>query len=129
MAEYLEQQTDCNWSQSKGSPSWRIHSYLPFLTKKKKWKPCHGAINSWPRNFRTKMENYFRFKWSSNFCLLLLYLLVFISVKTTGHRLKDYKFLMHSCFVCLAENLEAMIRSHKKACTSWDFFQKSWTKS
>ena len=32
-----------------------------YLTLSDKWKPCHGAINSRPRNLRTTMEKYFRF--------------------------------------------------------------------
>ena len=27
-----------------------------------KWKPCHRAINSWPRNLKTTLEKYFRFQ-------------------------------------------------------------------
>ena len=34
----------------------RIH--LSLLSK---WKPCHGAINSRPRNLRTGLKKYFRF--------------------------------------------------------------------
>ena len=33
--------------------------YLSLLNK---WKPCHGAINSWPRNLRTALE-----KWKNTF--------------------------------------------------------------
>ena len=29
-----------------------------------KWKPCHGAINSWSHNLRTALEKYFRFQWN-----------------------------------------------------------------
>ena len=31
--------------------------YFPLS---KKWKPCHGAINSRPRNLGTALEKYFR---------------------------------------------------------------------
>ena len=34
----------------------RIH-----LSLSSKWKPCRGAINSWPRNLRTVLKKYFRF--------------------------------------------------------------------
>ena len=65
LAEYFEQQTNCSryrrkMSQSRRSPSSRNQSYLPFLIK---WKPCHGAINSRPRNLRTTLEKYFWFQW------------------------------------------------------------------
>ena len=30
----------------------------------RKWKPCHGAINSRPRNVRTALEKYFPFHWN-----------------------------------------------------------------
>ena len=35
----------------------RIYFFLP-----KKWKPCHGAINSRPRSVRTALEKYFQFQ-------------------------------------------------------------------
>ena len=34
-----------------------------YLSSSNKWKPCHGAINSWPRNLRTALEKYFQFQW------------------------------------------------------------------
>ena len=36
-----------------------------YLSSSNKWKPCHGAINSRPRNLRTALEKYFRFQWNS----------------------------------------------------------------
>ena len=33
-----------------------------YLSSSNKWKPCHGAINSRPRNLRTALEKYFRFQ-------------------------------------------------------------------
>ena len=35
-----------------------------YLSSSNKWKPCHGAINSRPRNLRTALEKYFRFQWN-----------------------------------------------------------------
>ena len=35
-----------------------------YLSPSNKWKPCHGAINSRPRNLRTALEKYFRFQWN-----------------------------------------------------------------
>ena len=35
------------------------HIYLSISTK---WKPCHGAINSRPRNLRAALEKYFPFQ-------------------------------------------------------------------
>ena len=35
-----------------------------YLSSSNKWKPCHGAINSRPRNLRTAPEKYFRFQWN-----------------------------------------------------------------
>ena len=35
-----------------------------YLSSSNKWKPCHGAINSRPRNLRTTLEKYFRFRWN-----------------------------------------------------------------
>ena len=32
------------------------------LSSSNKWKPCHGAINSWPRNVKTTLEKYFLFQ-------------------------------------------------------------------
>ena len=34
------------------------------LSLSSKWKPCHGAINSRPRNLRMGLEKYFRLHWS-----------------------------------------------------------------
>ena len=33
-----------------------------YLSSSNKWKPCHGAINSQPRNLRTTLEKYFPFQ-------------------------------------------------------------------
>ena len=33
-----------------------------YLSSSNKWKPCHRAIKSWPRNLRTALEKYFRFQ-------------------------------------------------------------------
>ena len=33
-----------------------------YLSLSNEWKRCHGAINSRPRNLRTPLEKYFRFK-------------------------------------------------------------------
>ena len=33
-----------------------------YLSSSNKCKPCHGAINSRPRNLRTALEKYFRFQ-------------------------------------------------------------------
>ena len=37
---------------------------LIYLFSSNKWKPCHGTINSRPRNLRTALEKYFRFQWN-----------------------------------------------------------------
>ena len=34
-----------------------------YLSLANKWKPCHGAINSRPRNLRMTLEKYFWFHW------------------------------------------------------------------
>ena len=54
LEEYFEQQTDCNRyrrkiSKSRKSASWRGISRI-CISLSNKWKPCHGAINSQPRN-------------------------------------------------------------------------------
>ena len=36
-----------------------------YLSSSNKWKRCHGAINSRPRNLRTALEKYFQFQWYS----------------------------------------------------------------
>ena len=36
------------------------HIYLSLANK---WKPYHGAINSWPRNLRTALEKCLQFQW------------------------------------------------------------------
>ena len=33
-----------------------------YLSSSNKWKPCHGAIDSRPRNLRTALKKYFRFQ-------------------------------------------------------------------
>ena len=33
-----------------------------YLSLSNKWKKCHGAINSRPRNLRAALEKYFRFQ-------------------------------------------------------------------
>ena len=35
-----------------------------YLSSSNKWKRCHGAINSRPRNLRTALEKFFRFQWN-----------------------------------------------------------------
>ena len=60
LAEYFEQQTDCNRyrrriSKSRRSPSWREISRI-YIFLSNKWKPCHGAINSRPRTFKNGTE-------------------------------------------------------------------------
>ena len=65
LAEYFEQQTDCNRyrrkiSKSRRSPSWRGISRI-YTSLSNKWKPCHGAINSQPRTFKNDTEMYFQF--------------------------------------------------------------------
>ena len=35
-----------------------------YLSSSNKWKPCHRAINSRPRNLRMALEKYFRFQWN-----------------------------------------------------------------
>ena len=35
-----------------------------YLSSSNKWKPCHGAINSRPRNLRMALEKSFRFQWN-----------------------------------------------------------------
>ena len=37
---------------------------LIYLFSSNKLKPCHGTINSRPRNLRTALEKYFRFQWN-----------------------------------------------------------------
>ena len=33
-----------------------------YLSLSNKWKPCHGATNSWPHNLRIALEKYFQFQ-------------------------------------------------------------------
>ena len=33
-----------------------------YLSVSNKWKPCHGVVNSWPRNLRMAPEKYFLFQ-------------------------------------------------------------------
>ena len=35
-----------------------------YLSSSNKCKPCHGAMNSRPRNLRTALEKFFRFQWN-----------------------------------------------------------------
>ena len=61
LAEYFEQQKDCNRckrkiSKSSRSPLWRGISRI-YISLSNKWKPCHGAINSRPRNFKNGTKN------------------------------------------------------------------------
>ena len=35
-----------------------------YLSLANKWKPCQGAINSWPRNLRVTLDKYFGFQWN-----------------------------------------------------------------
>ena len=60
MAEYFEQQTDCNIyrrkiSKSRRSPLWRGISRI-CIPLSNKWKPCPEAINSRPRDFKNGNE-------------------------------------------------------------------------
>ena len=60
LAQYSEQQTDCNRyrrkiSKSRRSLSWRGISRI-YIFLSKKWKPCQGAINSRSRNFKNGTE-------------------------------------------------------------------------
>ena len=67
LAEYFEQQTD--WStdiREKLSNEGEVLRTLGGISRihlslSTKWKSCQGAISSWPRNFRTALERYFRF--------------------------------------------------------------------
>ena len=50
---------------NKGGLSWRrIQSCIIYLSLWNKWRPCHGAINSRPRNLRMALEKYFWFHWN-----------------------------------------------------------------
>ena len=65
MAEYAEQQPDCSRCRKKlANQGEGLHGGIGriyhFLSNK--WKPCHRAINSRPRNLRTALEKYFRFQ-------------------------------------------------------------------
>ena len=60
LAEYFEQQTDCSRyrrkiSKLRKSPSCRGIGRI-YISLSNKWKPCHGAINSRPRNFKNGTE-------------------------------------------------------------------------
>ena len=60
LAEYFEQQTDCNMyrrkiSKSRRSPSWKGISRI-YISLSNKWKPCNGAINSRPRDFKNGIQ-------------------------------------------------------------------------
>ena len=60
LAEYFEQQTDCNRykrkiNSSRRSPLWREISRI-YISLSNKLKPCHGAINSRSRNFKNGTE-------------------------------------------------------------------------
>ena len=37
-------------------------SVLLTFSLSNKWKPCHRAINSWPRNLKVALEKYFRYQ-------------------------------------------------------------------
>ena len=60
LAEYFEQQTDSNRYRKRIS-KWRRSTWWKgisriYISLSKKWKPCHGAINSRPRNFKNGTE-------------------------------------------------------------------------
>ena len=60
LAEYFEQQTDCSRyrkkiSKLRKSPSCRGIGRI-YISLSNKWKTCHGAINSRPRNFKNGAE-------------------------------------------------------------------------
>ena len=62
LAEYFEQQIAAEWA-NQGKVLRRGISPI-YLFSSNKWKPCHGAINSRPRNLRMALEKYFRFQWN-----------------------------------------------------------------
>ena len=65
LAEYFEEQTDCTRYRRKISQSRKILCRgisRIYLSISNKWKPCHRAINSRPRNLRTALEKYFQFQ-------------------------------------------------------------------
>ena len=67
LAEYFEQQTNCSRYRKKMSHQGEVlrRGISPiYFSSSNKWKPCHGAINSRPRNLRTALEKYVRFQWN-----------------------------------------------------------------
>ena len=61
LAEYLEQQPDCNEYKGKLAKQEGVLGGLIYLSFSNIWKPCHGAINIRQRNLRKALERYFRF--------------------------------------------------------------------
>ena len=66
LAEYFKQQTDCSRYRKITNQGKVLRGGISRIdiSISSKWKPCHGAINSWPRNLRTALEKYFRFQWN-----------------------------------------------------------------
>ena len=65
--KYFEQQTDCSKYRKKSGNQGEVlrgGNNRIYLSLSNKRKPCHGAINSRPRNLRTALEKYFRFHWN-----------------------------------------------------------------
>ena len=67
LAVYFQKQTDSANTEEKLLNQREVllggisHIYLCLSNK---WKPYHGAINSWPGNLRAALEKYFRFHWN-----------------------------------------------------------------
>ena len=50
------------WANQGEVLRWGINPI--YFSSSNKSKPCHGAINSRPRNLRTALQKYFRFQWN-----------------------------------------------------------------
>ena len=67
LAEYFEQQTNCSRYRKKMSHQGEVlrRGISPiYFSSSNKWKPCHGAINSRPRNLGAALEKYFWLQWN-----------------------------------------------------------------
>ena len=67
LAEYFEQKTNCSRYRRKMSHQGEVlHRGISpiYFSSSNNWKPCHGAINSRPRNLGTALEKYFRLQWN-----------------------------------------------------------------
>ena len=62
ISSYRQIAADIEEKRSNQGEALRRGISLIYISSSNKWKPCHGAINSWPRNLRTALEKYFQFQ-------------------------------------------------------------------